>query len=92
MNTTTPKHRKTTWNGAPLLAPEPFREWLTQTMRCRQLGTTDIAVAMGITERVIYRVLHEESAAVSELTVERAGIALDGDPRLAAQLYPELGA
>jgi hypothetical protein len=29
---------------------------------------------------------------VSELTVERAGIALDADPRLAAQLYPELDA
>jgi hypothetical protein len=92
MNTTaTPSRRRATWNGAPLLDPYTFRAWLLGLMRSRQLSHMDIGRACGIDERAVRRWLDPATLSVSELVVEKVGIALDGNPRLAADLYPELG-
>lgn len=76
---------KTSHRGAPLLPAAPLRDWIAQ----RRVTTTQLADAMGVHERRARALLYEQPN-VSERTVERIGLALDSDPRLAAQLYPEL--
>lgn len=81
---------KATWHGAPLLDGGPFQAWLRDLMRTRQMTMQDVARAVRKDEAAVRRQLVQ--ARVSELVIERFGIALCGDPRLAAELYPELGA
>jgi hypothetical protein len=86
-----------------VLAIGPFRDWLAEHMTRHELAGTDVAAVIGTDEAVVrgwfavrprdWRqhtgqrfVVHT----ISETTVERVGIALLGDPRLAAQLYPHL--
>lgn len=54
------------------------------------MSRTEIALRLGVDQGRVRRLLARESPHLSEPVVERAGIALEGDPRLAARLYPEL--
>jgi hypothetical protein len=86
-----------------VLAIGPFRDWLAEHMTRHELASTDVAAAIGTDEAVVrgwfgvrprdWRqhptgrfVVH----VISESTVETVGIALTGNPRLAAELYPHL--
>lgn len=92
MSTSTTR-RNATWQGAPLLDAGPFRTWLIDYMELRNLTVEDVAQAVQVDGGAVARWLGRKSVSsntVSELLVERVGIALLGDPRLAAQLYPEL--
>jgi hypothetical protein len=71
-----------------MLSADKFQLWLRQMMRFRGWTILDVAELVGVHERRVRAILGNER--VCELSVERFGIALAGDPRLAAQLYPEL--
>jgi hypothetical protein len=88
-NTTT----RQTWSGAPMLDVEPFRRWLADHMDAGGLTRVTVARRVGVDEARVRRWLLGAEAGqpvVSELLVERVGIALARNPRLAAELYPQL--
>lgn len=84
MTTTHSKYRKNHHDGAPLLDSVPFIMWLYGFNQ----PASELARALGVDEGRMRRVLSGER--VSERFIERAGIELTDDPRLAARLYPEL--
>jgi hypothetical protein len=76
-----------------MLDVEPFRHWLTSYMQDNELTRVTIARRVGVDEARVRRWLLGADAGqpvISELLVERAGIALARNPRLAAELYPQL--
>lgn len=75
-----------------MLPAEPFRAWLRELMHFRGWNIEDVARTCSTNPRAVGRWLGRWDAGpnVSERVVEKAGISLAGDPRLAAQLYPEL--
>src|SRR4051794_22295073 len=96
--TTTTTKGRSTWSrthcpdGTPMLPAEPFRAWLRQLMADRGLTIEDVSRTCSTDARAIGRWLGRWDAGptIAERVVEKAGISLVGDPRLAAQLYPEL--
>ena len=85
-----------------VLAIGPFRDWLTEHMQAHQLTAADIARLTGRDDTMVRgwfgvrgRDWHTQSpdrfvVHISELTIEHVGIALTGNPRLVAELYPHM--
>jgi hypothetical protein len=86
-----------------VLAIGPFRDWLTEHMRTHELTSVDVATTIGRDEAIVRgwfgargRDWRSQSPdrfvvhVISELNVEAVGIALTGNPRLVAELYPHM--
>jgi hypothetical protein len=75
------------YGRTPMLDGGPFQQWLRRLISHGKT-VTDLAAAMGVHERRVRAWLVQDR--ISEAVVERAGLAYYEDPRLAAELYPEL--
>jgi hypothetical protein len=86
-----------------VLAIGPFRDWLDGHMAGYELTAADVGQSIRIDEAVVRgwfgvrpRDWREHTAerfvvhTISETTIEAVGIALTGNPGLAAELYPHL--
>jgi hypothetical protein len=86
-----------------VLAIGPFRDWLIEYMRTHQLTTADVARLIRRDDAMVrgwfgvrgrdWRAQSPDRFVVhiiSELTIERVGIVLAGNPRLVAELYPHM--
>jgi hypothetical protein len=91
------------YSSTLVLAIGPFRDWLAGHMAAHELAATDVGQLVGTDEAVVRgwfgvrpRDWRQQSTerfvvhTISESTVERVGIALTGNPRLAAELYAHL--
>jgi hypothetical protein len=89
--------------GQLVLAIGPFRDWLIEYMTTNELTAVDVAQRIGRDEAIVrgwfgvrardWRTQSQEHFVIhviSELVVEHVGIALVGNPRLAAELYPHM--
>jgi hypothetical protein len=86
-----------------VLAIGPFRDWLSQHMATHQLTHADVARMIGRDDTMVrgwfgvrgrdWRTQSPDRFVIhiiSELTIEAVGIALAGNPRLVAELYPHM--
>jgi hypothetical protein len=86
-----------------VLAVGPFRDWLAQHMCAHQLTPADVARRIDKDDNVVRAWFGERARdwrsqppdrfvvyVISELTIEHAGIALTGNPRLVPELYPHM--
>jgi hypothetical protein len=93
--TPTPKRRppavRDTHYGAPMLDAGPFVAWLHDYKKRYRLSADQIGRLIRTDGSAVRRWLDGPDR-ISELVVEKVGLRLLGDPRLAAELYPELAA
>jgi hypothetical protein len=86
-----------------VLAVGPFRDWLDEYMRARELTSADVARVIGRDESMVrgwfgvrgrdWRTQSQDRFVIhiiSELNVEHVGIMLTGNPRLVPELYPHM--
>lgn len=68
-----------------------FRWWLAKFKALHHLTNKELGRRIGVNEtRVRYWLKSTSAHGIADRTVERVGIALLGDPRLAQRLYPVL--
>jgi hypothetical protein len=86
-----------------VLAIGPFRDCLTEYMSAHQLTSADVVRLIGRDDAMVrgwfgvrgrdWRTQSPDRFVIhiiSELTIEHVGIALTGNPRLVAELYPHM--
>lgn len=81
------------YSDARRMPIEPFTKWLTEVKAAEGWTTSDMALLIGVDAKRVRVWLNEgikPQKQVLDRTVEKVGIALVQDPRIAEQLYPEL--